>query len=132
MDAPGNVYGTTDYGGPAAVGTVFKLAPNGDGTYTESVLYSFRDGQDSGHPYGGVILDRRAISTAPPRATTAAFGRSAARRPARRDVDRNDCLSLPGWLRWRHPVWRIGDGRLRQSLRHSTLWRAVRRGVDLR
>lgn len=57
MDPQGNLYGTTDYGGPAAVGTVFKLAPNGDGTYTESVLYSFRDGQDSGHPYGGVILD---------------------------------------------------------------------------
>ena len=57
MDAAGNLYGTTDYGGPAAVGTVFKLAPNGDGTYTESVLYAFKDGQDGGHPYGGVILD---------------------------------------------------------------------------
>ena len=39
------------------MGTVFKLTPNGDGTYTESVLYTFKDGQDSGHPYGGVILD---------------------------------------------------------------------------
>lgn len=57
MDATGNLYGTTDYGGPAAVGTVFKLAPNGDGTYTESALYTFKDGQDGGHPYGGVILD---------------------------------------------------------------------------
>lgn len=59
MDSDGNLYGTTDYGGPAAVGTVFKLAPNGDGTYTESVLYAFKDGQDGGHPYGGVILDSR-------------------------------------------------------------------------
>ena len=57
MDAAGNLYGTTDYGGPASVGAVFKLAPNGDGTYTESVLYTFKDGQDGGHPYGGVILD---------------------------------------------------------------------------
>ncbi len=57
MDAAGNLYGTTDYGGPAAVGAVFKLAPNGDGTYTETVLYTFKDGQDGGHPYGGVILD---------------------------------------------------------------------------
>ncbi len=57
MDAAGNLYGATDYGGASSVGTVFKLAPNGDGTYTESVLYTFHDGQDGGHPYGGVIVD---------------------------------------------------------------------------
>jgi uncharacterized repeat protein (TIGR03803 family) len=46
FDATGNLYGTTFYGGSSNVcqggcGTVFKLAPNGNGTWTESVLYSF-------------------------------------------------------------------------------------------
>jgi uncharacterized repeat protein (TIGR03803 family) len=46
FDAAGNLYGTTIYGGSsntcqAGCGTVFKLAPNGNGTWTESVLHSF-------------------------------------------------------------------------------------------
>jgi uncharacterized repeat protein (TIGR03803 family) len=68
-DAAGNLYGTTNKGGGGGVngtfcdngcGSVFKLAPNGDGTYIESVIHSFpgtkgnRDGQN---PVGGVILD---------------------------------------------------------------------------
>jgi uncharacterized repeat protein (TIGR03803 family) len=41
-DASGNLYGTTSAGGSGINGgTVFKLTPNGDGGYTESVLYSF-------------------------------------------------------------------------------------------
>ena len=50
FDAGGNLYGTTSTGGvnnPCPIegdpgcGTVFKLTPKGDGTWTESVLYSF-------------------------------------------------------------------------------------------
>jgi len=46
FDAAGNLYGTTNSGGGSdtcqgGCGTVFKLAPNGNGTWTESVLYSF-------------------------------------------------------------------------------------------
>jgi uncharacterized repeat protein (TIGR03803 family) len=46
FDAAGNLYGTTIYGGSSSTcqggcGTVFKLAPNGNGTWTESVLHSF-------------------------------------------------------------------------------------------
>lgn len=56
FDSAGNLYGTADYGGPANLGAVFKLTPNSDGTWTESVLYAFRGGADGGHPYGGVIV----------------------------------------------------------------------------
>ncbi len=63
FDAAGNLYGTTSYGGfssgeicPAGCGVVFKLAPNPDGTWTESVLHSFT-GTDGGVPYAGLIFD---------------------------------------------------------------------------
>jgi uncharacterized repeat protein (TIGR03803 family) len=46
FDSVGNLYGTTNAGGDSGTcqggcGTVFKLAPNENGTWTESVLYSF-------------------------------------------------------------------------------------------
>ena len=37
-------------------GTVFKLAPNQDGSWTESVLHSF-NGSDGAFPYAGLIFD---------------------------------------------------------------------------
>jgi uncharacterized repeat protein (TIGR03803 family) len=40
IDASGNLYGTTNSGGANGVGAIYKLSPNGDGTWTESVLYS--------------------------------------------------------------------------------------------
>ena len=54
--ATGSYYGTTQYGGDPVCncGTVFQLTPNGDGTWTESVLYTF---QSQGLPNGGVTLD---------------------------------------------------------------------------
>jgi hypothetical protein len=61
FDAAGSLYGTTTGGGTAGFGgTVFKLTPNKDGTWSESVLYSFcslTNCVDGGLPYGGVILD---------------------------------------------------------------------------
>jgi uncharacterized repeat protein (TIGR03803 family) len=41
FDATGNLYGTTREGGTSGYGTVFKLTPNSDGTWTESILYNF-------------------------------------------------------------------------------------------
>src|SRR5207245_831479 len=38
-------------------GTVFELSPNADGTWTESVLYSFNANPDAQGPFGGVIFD---------------------------------------------------------------------------
>jgi uncharacterized repeat protein (TIGR03803 family) len=60
LDAAGNLYGTTYYGGGANLGTVFKLAPGANGGWTETVLHSFcaADGcTDGGNPYAGVVLD---------------------------------------------------------------------------
>src|SRR5271156_6531335 len=39
--ATGNLYGTTEAGGPANAGTVFQLSPNGDGSWRVTVLYEF-------------------------------------------------------------------------------------------
>jgi uncharacterized repeat protein (TIGR03803 family) len=44
FDASGNLYGTTGTGGPCddlGCGTVFKLTPNQDGTWTHTVLFDF-------------------------------------------------------------------------------------------
>ncbi len=54
MDAAGNLYGTTPYGGGASYsGIVFKVNTSGK----ETVLYSFTGTPDGAYPYGGVILD---------------------------------------------------------------------------
>ena len=57
LDASGNLYGTTVFGGAVAGGTVFKLSPNGDGSWTESIIYTFQGGTDGNNPYGGVVFD---------------------------------------------------------------------------
>jgi len=61
IDTAGNLYGTTYYGGANNYGTVFQLTPNRDGSWSESVLYSFcslADCYDGGFPYDGVIFDK--------------------------------------------------------------------------
>jgi hypothetical protein len=64
FDAQGNLYGTTSTGGQsvtAASGTVFKLMPQSDGTWQETVLSSFNGallgGTDGGAPLGGLLFD---------------------------------------------------------------------------
>lgn len=63
FDAAGNLYGTTISGGNPEVcngegcGTVFKLSPNHDGGWTESILYSFLGSSDAEQPGTGVIFD---------------------------------------------------------------------------
>jgi uncharacterized repeat protein (TIGR03803 family) len=47
----GDFYGTTDLGGAAGVGTVFKVTSTG----SEAVLYSFLGGSEGGAPQGGLI-----------------------------------------------------------------------------
>jgi uncharacterized repeat protein (TIGR03803 family) len=59
FDAVGNLYGTTARGGAFGNGTVFELAPNADGTWTEAVLYSFTGGGDGPIPVAGVTFDTR-------------------------------------------------------------------------
>ncbi|QAU23136.1 DUF3466 family protein [Dyella sp. M7H15-1] len=55
--ASSNLYGTTYQGGASNAGTVFELAPNGSGGYTESVLYAFTGGSDGSAPIAGLIQD---------------------------------------------------------------------------
>ena len=55
FDPAGNLYGTTSYGGEYGGGTVYKLAPNSDGSWSESVLYSF--GADGWGTNGPLSID---------------------------------------------------------------------------
>ncbi|MGA2903407.1 MAG: choice-of-anchor tandem repeat GloVer-containing protein [Candidatus Korobacteraceae bacterium] len=55
--AAGNLYGTTQYGGSANAGVVFKLTPSGSG-WSESVLHSFTgEPTDGSQPTSGLVLD---------------------------------------------------------------------------
>lgn len=54
LDTLGNIYGTTDFGGSANFGTLFKIAPNG----TETILHSFGTGSDGTEPDGGVTINQ--------------------------------------------------------------------------
>ena len=51
-DPAGNLYGTTNQGGAANVGVVFRLSASG-----YKVLYSFKGGTDGANPDSGVTLD---------------------------------------------------------------------------
>lgn len=62
FDAEGNLYGTT-YGGGVyglaygGLGTVFRLTPAWDGSWTEKTLHSFGNGTDGFWPMGGLVAD---------------------------------------------------------------------------
>lgn len=64
-DATGNLYGTTGAGGGygncspfgETCGVVFELSPTGNGTWTESVLYTFTGGVDGGESLAGLAID---------------------------------------------------------------------------
>jgi uncharacterized repeat protein (TIGR03803 family) len=53
LDSSGNIYGTTEYGGPNSDGTVFELANGGNSIIT---LASF-NGANGALPEGGIALD---------------------------------------------------------------------------
>ena len=56
-DKGGALYGTTQYGGAANLGTAFKLTPSGSG-YSESVLHAFAGGTDGALPAAALFLDK--------------------------------------------------------------------------
>jgi uncharacterized repeat protein (TIGR03803 family) len=59
LDAAGNLYGTTPYGGRYDAGTVFELTPGSNGQWTETVLHNFSNkaGTDGAIPQASLILD---------------------------------------------------------------------------
>ena len=58
MDASGNLYGTTFFGGASGVGTVFELSPGSGGIWTEKILHNFAtDGSDGTYPHTSLIFD---------------------------------------------------------------------------
>jgi uncharacterized repeat protein (TIGR03803 family) len=68
LDAKGNIYGTTKYGGPHSVplgdqtvtgGTAFELSPKTGGGWTEKILYNFGAGGDGANPIAGLVLDAK-------------------------------------------------------------------------
>jgi uncharacterized repeat protein (TIGR03803 family) len=59
LDSDGNLYGTTAEGGADEQGAVFKLAPNSDGSWTESLLYSFTCCEDGSIPSASLVFDAK-------------------------------------------------------------------------
>jgi len=60
VDSSGNFYGVTLLGGAHDIGTVFELSPNGDGGWTETVLYSFGSQNGDGiQPTSGLVMDSK-------------------------------------------------------------------------
>lgn len=57
LDAAGNLYGVTQWGGMHGHGVVFQLTPASDGTWSETVLYNFTGGADGDQPLGGLVID---------------------------------------------------------------------------
>jgi uncharacterized repeat protein (TIGR03803 family) len=62
FDRAGNLYGTTAGGGSGACqggcGTVFKLTPNGDGTWSKTTVYWFQGGANDGiDPDSALVFD---------------------------------------------------------------------------
>lgn len=61
VDAAGNIYGTTEFGGStgsAGYGNVFEVSPGGKGTWTENIIHTFSyKNNDGTTPMGGVSLD---------------------------------------------------------------------------
>ncbi|MCU1304035.1 MAG: hypothetical protein JWQ87_4319 [Candidatus Sulfotelmatobacter sp.] len=58
FDSAGNLYGTTPNGGAYNNGTVYELSPAGDGSWKETILYSFKGNGDGRLPVSGIVIDR--------------------------------------------------------------------------
>ena len=54
MDSSGNIYGTTEYGGTAGLGTIYQLQ---QGTWNETVIFSPPDHTYGVLPLNGVVAD---------------------------------------------------------------------------
>lgn len=59
FDSSGNLYGATEAGGNLGCGVVYKLAPNSQGGWTESVLYSFTCLSSGAFPRSDLVFDNQ-------------------------------------------------------------------------
>jgi uncharacterized repeat protein (TIGR03803 family) len=57
LDAHGNLYGTSSFGGANGVGAIYKISRSGSG-WTETVLYDFQGLNDGDFPVGGLVIDQ--------------------------------------------------------------------------
>src|SRR5215467_8390355 len=64
IDARGNLYGTTQYGGGqgscaqgSPCGTVYRLRPQQKGSWSETILHRFTGGNDGGFTRAQLIFD---------------------------------------------------------------------------
>ena len=62
LDGGGNLYGTTAAGGTGqcsdyGCGTVYELTPRAHGTWKESILHSFKAGNDGAIPWSNLVSD---------------------------------------------------------------------------
>ena len=57
LDAAGNLYGTTLVAGAHGRGTIFKIAPGPDGSWSETTLHSFSSGGKDGFNPNGLTID---------------------------------------------------------------------------
>ena len=57
MDSSGSLYGTTA-GGGCCGGVVFKLTPDSNGRWKETILYQFQGGASGFEPNAGVVMDK--------------------------------------------------------------------------
>jgi uncharacterized repeat protein (TIGR03803 family) len=60
MNARGNLFGATNYGGSSEAGTLFEVKRPGNGR-REKLLYQFAGGTDAASPRAGVIADSQGI-----------------------------------------------------------------------
>ena len=62
FDSGGNLYGTTSSGpgfacNQSGCGTVFRLTPKSDGSWTQTIIYNFEGGPDGADPMAALVLD---------------------------------------------------------------------------
>ena len=57
FDADGNLYGTTMFFGAYGVGTVYRLSPKPDGSWSYKVIHQFKGGKDGAESYAGLVID---------------------------------------------------------------------------
>jgi uncharacterized repeat protein (TIGR03803 family) len=57
LDASGNLYGVTGFGGGEGDGVVFELSPAGGGSWSYTILHNFTSGSDGSFPEGGLVFD---------------------------------------------------------------------------